>query len=383
LRYHARISPLLDAPHNPKTTLLPTMPLRFHWMLPKSNELEMTSVAAAARFRVESLSEGSPAAVPELPGWLRFGRHAEQAGIDSVLIAFSRYEPDPLLIACALGQGLARLGFIIAVRTGLVAPTLLVQQVNTLAGLIGGRVSLNLVAGSSRMEQRGYGDFLPHDERYARAEEFLAICAAVWRRGPNQPGVDFAGRHSRVEGAELRTPFVAPGRTAPEIHVSGHSEVAERLAACGASCWTRVIDTPEALRDPIARARAHGLEVCLRLCVICRPTRDEALSVIDELLADPVVTGSDRAARDDSQMYREALERQASWLDDRLWAGLAAVRGPVWTTLVGTPDEVAAALLEYGRLGVTQFILSGWPELDEVERFGREVIPRVRAAEAA
>lgn len=360
------------------------MSLRFHWMLPKSGELAMTTVAASARYRVEAVDEGSPAAVPELAGWLRFGRHAEQAGIDSVLIAFSCYEPDPLLIACALGQALPRLGFIIAVRTGLVAPTLLVQQVNTLAGLVGGRVALNLVAGSSRMEQRGYGDFLPHDERYARATEFLAICTAAWRRTPGQPGLDFAGRHYRVEGARLHTPFVAPSRTAPEIHVSGHSEVAERLATHGATCWTRVVDTPTALRDAIARAREHGLEVCLRLCVICRPTREGAQAVIDELLADPVVTSpSGVLPRDDSQMYREAAERAASWLDARLWAGLAGVRGPVWTTLVGTPDEVAAALLEYGRLGVTQFILSGWPELDELEMFGREVIPRVRAAEAA
>ena len=42
--------------------------------------------------------------------------------------------------------------------------------------LTGGRVSLNIVAGHSPDEQRYYGDFLTHDERYERTDEFLTIC---------------------------------------------------------------------------------------------------------------------------------------------------------------------------------------------------------------
>jgi alkanesulfonate monooxygenase len=81
----------------------------------------------------------------------------------------------------------------------------------------------------------------------------------------------------------------------------------------------------------------------------------------------------------DARMFREA---GSGWLSPCIWAGLASIRGPVWTTLVGTPDELAASMLEYASLGVGQFILSGWPELDELEGVAREVIPRVRAAEA-
>jgi len=55
--------------------------------------------------------------------------------------------------------------------------------------------------------------------------------------------------------------------------------------------------------------------------------------------------------------------------------------GPVWTTLIGTPDELADALLAYKEIGVDQFILSGWPEVDEISIFGSEVVPRVRDAE--
>jgi alkanesulfonate monooxygenase len=358
------------------------MSLRFHWMLPKGGEAAMESARAAARYRIEATLGSPSAALPDMQGWVRFSRRAEEAGIDSVLISLSRCEPDPLLTACALGRETGALKFIAAFRSGLIQPVPFVQQVNTLSNLIGGRISLNLVAGSSREEQRGYGDFLAHDERYARAEEFLAICRAFWR---HEPEVNFDGKYYRVERGKLHTPFLAPDRSAPEVYVGGHSAQAEQLARGPGSCWLRVIDTPEKLEPRVARVREHGGEVCLRLCVICRATRDEALGVVETLLSDVETGASARAmaVKDDSRMYQEAasLSNESAWLSRNLWAGFAPRYGPVWTTLLGTPQELAAAFLEYKRIGVTQFILSGWPELDEVTIFGREVLPLVRAAE--
>src|SRR5262245_15585087 len=206
------------------------MNLRFHWMLPKGGEVVVNGAQTpyeAARYRITSTSNTSPAPRPDMEGWIHFARHAEEAGIDSVLISFSRYEPDPLLVACALGQVTKQLKFIAAFRAGLIQPTSFVQQVNTLSALIWGRVSLNVVAGSSSVEQHSYGDFLAHDERYARAEEFMAVCHSFWR---TEGEVDFNGKHYRVERGRLHTPFVAPNRSKPEIYVSGHSEQSERLA---------------------------------------------------------------------------------------------------------------------------------------------------------
>ena len=80
-------------------------------------------------------------------------------------------------------------------------PATFVQQVNTLSGLIDGRVALNIVAGSSAAEQRGYGDFLDHDERYARADEFLEICHAFWRKNGE---VVFKGDYFQVESGNSR-----------------------------------------------------------------------------------------------------------------------------------------------------------------------------------
>ena len=73
---------------------------------------------------------------------MRFARCAEEAGIESVLLSFSRYEPDTIFVACAVGQVTKKLKFIVAYRLGLMQPATFVQQINTLSGLIGGRVSL-------------------------------------------------------------------------------------------------------------------------------------------------------------------------------------------------------------------------------------------------
>ncbi len=356
------------------------MSLRFHWMLPKGGEVAFDgrqTPLEAARYRIDSLQSTSPAPRPDLTGWTHFAQQAEAAGIESVLISFSRYEPDPFVVACALGQAAKKLKFIIAYRSGLMQPTTFVQQMNTLSALVHGRVAFNIVAGSSSEEQHGYGDFLSHDERYARAEEFLAVCNAFWRADGD---VDFTGKHYRVEQGRIATPFVSADQNAPEIYVSGHSEPSEQLAYSQGSCWLRVAEDPAKIAPVVARARARGIGVCLRLCLVCRPTREEAIEVAYSLLPEDK-RESTTTLKDDSQMYREGgtLGNGAHWLNRSLWTGLVPHYGPVWTTLLGSPRELAEMFLEYERIGVTEFIISGWPEVDTVNVFGREVLPLVRA----
>lgn len=333
--------------------------------------------------RVLTTMSSSPAALPDMKGWIKFARQAEDSGIESVLLSFSRYEPDTILIACAMGRATTKLKFIVAYRLGLMQPTTFVQQVNTLSALIGGRVALNVVAGSSTAEQHGYGDFLEHDERYARAEEFLAVCDKFWRNGE----VTFEGKYCRVEKGKLHTPFLAPERNAPEIYVSGHSEQAQRLALTRATSWLRLIDTPEKL-SPLAKTfREQGVEVSLRLGIICRATHNEAVKAGIAMLPDEEIARQERAilSRSDSQTLKQALAAadDVGWLNRNLWAGLVPYYGSSAMTLLGSPQELAECFLEYKRIGVTQFIISGWPKLQEMVIFGREVLPLVRKGETA
>lgn len=358
------------------------MNLRFHWMMPKGGEVSMKTAQETSR--VATTQAGSAAALPDMEGWLHFARCAEAAGIESVLLSFSRYEPDTIFVACAVGQVTQKLKFIVAYRLGLMQPTTFVQQINTLSGVIDGRVSLNIVAGSSMIEQRGYGDYLEHDERYARAEEFLKVCRAFWA---NNGEVNFSGKYCRIEHGKLYTPFIAPDRTMPEVYVSGHSEQAQHLALTQGSCYLRLIDTPEKLAPVVARFRQAGIEVCLRLCVVCRPTHEEALAAAAALLPPEEIEKQERRilSSSDSKTLKDALAAadNVGWLNRNLWAGLVPHYGSSAMTLVGSPHDLAEALLDYKKIGVTQFIIAGWPKLDEMMIFGREVIPLVREAESS
>ena len=151
--------------------------------------------------------------IPDLEAHVDFCRRAETCGIDSVLTAFGFHRADPIVLASALGVLTTKIKFMVAVRSGICSPTVLVQQVNTLSALTNGRICLNVVGGHTPNEQKGYGDFLSHDDRYARTDEFLTVCRAFWEGdGP----VNFKGNYYHIENGRLNTPFVAPDRRGPE-----------------------------------------------------------------------------------------------------------------------------------------------------------------------
>lgn len=356
------------------------MPLRFHWMLPKGGEIAIKEVHATAR--ALTTAKTSPTALPDISGWTRFARAAEEAGIESVLTSFSRCEPDSLHIATAMGLQTPKLKYISAYRSGLMQPTTFVQHVNTVSAMTNGRIALNIVAGDSAWEQRGYGDFLDHDERYARAEEFLAICHAFWR---GDDKVDFEGKYYRVEGGSLNTPWVSPDRPHPEIYIAGHSEQAKHLARAQGTAWLRLAEAPEKIRGLVAETREHDTELCLRLCVVCRPTREEALEAAEALKPDESIGNQERAivAKTDSKSVKEALANAGddAWHTPYLWGGLVPYYGAPSIALVGSPQDIANGFLEYGEIGVTQFIIAGFPKLEEMVTFGRDVLPLIRQGE--
>jgi alkanesulfonate monooxygenase len=352
-----------------------TAPLRFHWRLIQGGDLEGTIAP-------ERLS--SSAALPEIAAQVAFCREAEQSGIDSVLVDISTGKPDPMALGMALAASTDRLKFMVAHRPGLMSPTLFVQQVNTFSTLTGGRITLNIVAGHSIAEQLTYGDDIPHDARYERMREYLTICARFWSGG--NP-VNFTGDHYRIEDGRLKTPFVAPDRRAPEIYVGGGSRKARETASTLADCWLRFADTPENVACEGAAMRAAGVEVGLRLACFVRPTRSEAIAAAHHLLEGPNVDrrrsseASFVKASDSKSVQKTHALGDKEWLTPCLWAGAVQAFGATCVVLIGTPDEVAEGIMNFKEAGVSQFIFHGWPKWEEMRRFGRDVIPRVRTLE--
>jgi len=194
-----------------------------------------------------------------------------------------------------------------------------------------------------------------------------------------------------VTGARLHEPTLA----APvPLYFGGASPAAEDVAARHADVQLLWGEPPAAVAERIARLRAkaslHGRapRFGLRLHVITRDTSDEAWREADRILAglDPeaVRASQERFARMDStgQARMTALHGGSAdrlTVAPNLWAGIGLVREGAGTALVGSHDEVAARLWEYRRLGIEEFVLSGYPHLEEAYRVGEEVAPRLRA----
>lgn len=347
--------------------------LRFHWSLSAVGDPQR-------RARAMTAMRG----VPDFQAHLEFCRRAEVCGIESLLMAFGFTRPDPMAWSVALGGRTRSIKFLVAVRSGVSSPSYFVEQVNTLSSLVGGRVCINIVAGRAPDEHRFYGDFLSHDDRYRRTDEFWTVCHALWRGGR----VDFEGEHYRVEGAAATGGFAAAGRSRPEVFIGGSSEQAVELAVKHADCLLTLPDSPERLAPRIRPVLDAGTEVGLLVSLVSRPTREEAVAaaygIVERAGARAREVHGQVRSRSDSVGFRstyELAERESSWLTRCLWTGAVPYMGAPSIALVGSPDEVVEALFEYREVGVTQFLFMGHPDLEQMTFFGDEILPRVRERE--
>jgi alkanesulfonate monooxygenase len=352
------------------------MPLKVHWRLIQGGE-GTGATRAGQHQRLET-------ALPDQQAQVEFCRSAEQCGIESLLVDFNYGKPDPILLSAVLGAHTSRIKFMIAIRSGLLSPTLFVQQINTISVLTNGRVSLNVVAGHSPQEQKSYGDFLAHDERYARTSEFLDICRSFWKR---EGEVNYDGRYFTIRGGKLNTPFRSPDRTSPEVFVSGSSDLAAQLALRNGSCWMRVAaENPQRLAPIIRPVLEGGKEVGLRLSVIAGPTREQALRAAYALSRSAGEQDGRAEAEfvkaSDSVAIKNAYDSAGSeWLTPWLWTGAVRLYGAPAIALVGCPTDVCEGILEFSRAGISHFILSGWPKRESMQYFGRNVLPLIRNLE--
>lgn len=168
-----------------------------------------------------------------------------------------------------------RLKSLVAFRPGFVLPAVAAQTVATLQRFTHNRLLLNVVTGGSSTEQRAYGDFLDHDARYQRTDEFLSVVRGVW----SGPGFDFEGKHYRVQKAGLTQPL----EQTPTIYFGGASAAAERVAAKHADVYLTWGETPPMLAPRIASVRAQAEKLGRRLRMA---EQGERLSLLDDLHAE-------------------------------------------------------------------------------------------------
>lgn len=317
----------------------------------------------------------------------------EKHGWDGALLGTSWGRPDTFTVATALAARTATFEPLIAVRPGYWRPAHLASAAATLDHLSGGRVRINIVSGQDHLA--AYGDAEGDQaHRYARTREFLQIVRRLW----TQESVTYAGEHFQVTDSTLdQRPVARPGRPHPRLYFGGASAAAERVAAAEADVqlfWGEPLD---GIAERIGRLRAleaelgreHApLEFGLRITTLVRDTTEEAWADAEAKVARLAAQANHeqpggrpwgRASAVGQRRLLELAER-GDVLDDILYTapGRAGGGGAGTTWLVGTAQEVAAALRRYERLGVTHFVLSDTPYLPEIERQGRKLVPLLR-----
>ncbi|WMD06715.1 LLM class flavin-dependent oxidoreductase [Streptomyces sp. FXY-T5] len=358
------------------------MSLTFHWFLPTNGDSR----------HVVGGGHGTPATAsgrdrpPTVAYLSQIARAAEEVGFAGALTPTGAWCEDAWLTTAMVAQHTERLKFLVAFRPGLISPTLAAQMAATFQRQTGGRLLLNVVTGGENKEQRAFGDFLDKDGRYRRTGEFLQVVRELWQGGT----VDLHGEHVRVEDAALaRVP--AP---VPEVYFGGSSPIAGEIAARHADVYLTWGEPPAQVAEKITRLRslaaAQGrtLRFGIRLHVITRDTAGQAWAEADRLLDgfDPETVASVQAglARSESEGQQRMLalhggRRDRLEIHPNLWAGIGLVRGGAGTALVGSHDDVAERIREYHALGIDEFILSGYPHLEEAYWFGEGVLPRLAA----
>ncbi len=358
---------------------MPSQPLQslsFHWFLPTYGD----SRGLIAGGHGIPMAGNRPATLRYLN---QITAAAEANGFEAVLTPAGLWCEDAWLTTAMLVQTTETLKFLVALRPGLISPTLAAQMTATFQRQSQGRVLLNVVTGGEPHEQQAYGDFLDKDQRYARTAEFLNVVRSLWRSA--EP-VTFEGEYIHVKEAELGSrpdpipPIFFGGSSASAGPVAAefadtYLTWGEPLAAVG-----KKVDWIRGLATDYGRQLSYGL----RIHVITRDTADEAWAVADELLAgiDPADIERMRVnlSRSESEGQRRMAELSGGGVDQlviapNLWAGVGLVRGGAGTALVGSHEEVAERIIEYSRLGITHFILSGYPHLEEAYWFGEGVLP--------
>ncbi|GIE30626.1 alkanesulfonate monooxygenase [Actinoplanes italicus] len=309
---------------------------------------------------------------------------AEKHGWSGALIGTGWGRPDTFTVATALAVRTTTFRPLAAIRPGYWQPAHFASAAATLDRLSGGRLLINIVSGQDNLA--AYGDVEGDQaQRYARTREFIQIARRLW----TEENVTYEGEHFRVTGSTV-TP--RPYNNGPRLYFGGASPAAERVSATDADVqlfWGEPLD---GIAERIDRLRGLStdlgrelppLEFGLRITTLVRDTSDEAWHDAEEKVAELAryheTHGDPLRRRAVGQQRLLDLAERGDVLDSCLYTapGRYGGGGAGTTWLVGSADEVAAALRKYADLGITHFVLSDTPYKHETARVGDALIPRL------
>lgn len=318
---------------------------------------------------------------------------AERQGFERLLIPtrFSNglfNETAPLAetwtTATALAAVTERIRFLVAVRPGFIPPGLFAQMAATFDRMSGGRLDINVVPGGIQGDMERLGVTSSHDKRYEQAAEFMATCRMLWE----QPGeyVDFEGSTTTLHNAVVSPGTTTPG---PSWYLGGASPRALELAASQGDTllmWIQPVEDTEAL---MARAReaatnaGRTIRFGLRTHLVVSDVEDDAWQFAESLISDAsdTVLAQRNSAVTGTTMVGAATQARSfeeHRVSERLWNGISLVRVNLGTAIVGTPTQVADELFRYWELGIDEFILSGFPHVEECTHVANTVLPLLR-----
>lgn len=337
---------------------------------------------------------------PIFGGWLRnvddeqtpatfatvkeIAQQAEAIGFDLTLIAELNLndikgQAAPSLDAWELGAAVAAVTetqeIMLAIRPGYHLPALAAKKSATIDEISGGRLTLNVVSAWWAEEARQYGGiFSEHDDRYKRSEEFVDVLRGLWKSTP----FSYSGDYYQFENTYLEP----KPQVTPRIYAGGESEAGRASIAGFADAYVTHGGTPEELRVKIADMQRRRVDAQqppfadfgMAAFVIVRDTEEEAQAELER------ITDVQHGAAYESYQDFVSKSQLDTPVDLRDYS--VSNRG-LRPNLVGTPQAVAERIVEFSNAGVGILLLQFSPQLAEMKRFARDVIPLVRALEAS
>jgi alkanesulfonate monooxygenase len=324
---------------------------------------------------------------------IRLARAHEEHGWNRVLTAYGSGTPDPAQAAAFIALNTERLEVLLAHRPNLSIPTFAAKTFATLDQISNGRLTVHFITGGTDHEQQREGDFLTHDERYERTREYIQIVKQVWT---THEVFDHEGTHYRF--ADFVSDVFPLQEPRPGISFGGSSDAAYDVGSTEADIYCLWGEPLANTAEQIARVRelataagrTDGPRIQVAFRPVLAPTEAAAWEKAYDIVAriesrrgpkNPWVrrSGAGRPENAGSQRLVD-IAAQGDRFDRALFTGTARATGGAGNSnaLVGTPETVAAALLDYVDLGVDILSARGYDSLQDAIDFGDQVIPIVR-----